>query len=229
MSAALDRLKDNIDTEMARYGFQWSPAEVGDWMQTWTGKKFYPLDPRPEDVEVLDIIYALGNLSRYNGHCAFYSVAEHSVLVSELVPYNLALQALMHDAAEAYISDIITPVKRVLGADCSFFAIEEAIWVKAIAPKFDLPVEHDPLVKKADMAILDVEKLVLHPRSNEWNLPKHDLTLDKIKICCLPPRAAQITFMKRYCELSGESFGRLFERFNELRNVDSESMNKHHK
>ena len=80
---------------------------IGDWMQTYTGERFWPLDPRIEDIHIRDISMALGKLCRYGGHTIFfYSVAEHSVLVSEYVPEEYALWGLLHDASEAYLSDI---------------------------------------------------------------------------------------------------------------------------
>lgn len=62
------------------------PTErAGDWMQTFTGRQFWPMDPRPEDLDILDIAHALSLLCRFGGHCQrFYSVAEHSVHVSTL-------------------------------------------------------------------------------------------------------------------------------------------------
>lgn len=144
---------------------------IGTWMQTWTGKKFYHLDPRPEDIDLLDIFHALGNMSRYNGHCRFYSVAEHSVLVSKLVPKEHALVALCHDFSEAYIMDVSRPLKRSLGADCSYFEIEQNIWEKAIAPKLNLPLEMPKCVHDADTQILVLERAALHPRADDWSIP----------------------------------------------------------
>jgi len=86
-------------------------TRIGDWIETYTGKQFYPLDPYPEDIDVRDIAHALSNLCRFTGHCrAFYSVAEHSIYVSTHVPKTMALQALFHDAPEAYIADISGPL-----------------------------------------------------------------------------------------------------------------------
>lgn len=103
-----------------------------DWMQTYTGRVFWPLEPRPEDVDIVDIAHALANLCRYGGHSkVFYSVAHHSVLVSQIVPPADALWGLMHDSAEAYVIDLIRPIKHsegahwVFGPDC--FA-SEIIW-----------------------------------------------------------------------------------------------------
>ena len=90
------------------------------WIETYTGKRFYPLDPDPSSVDIEDIAHALSNLCRFTGHCReFYSVATHSILCSaEARAYywrdsdaRMGLLALLHDAAEAYCSDIAYPIK----------------------------------------------------------------------------------------------------------------------
>lgn len=102
----------------------------GSPIETYTGKDFFPLDPREEDIEIRDIAHSLSLLCRFNGHCnRFYSVAEHSVRVvdclrsrlSEIYTgtndngWNMAwLRALLHDAAEAYVSDVPRPTKQDL-------------------------------------------------------------------------------------------------------------------
>lgn len=84
----------------------------GNWMQTYTGRQFFPLDPHPDDVDPVDIARALSMTCRYGGHVStFYSVAEHCVLMSNAVSAEAAAWALIHDAAEAYIGDMIRPLK----------------------------------------------------------------------------------------------------------------------
>src|ERR1700744_4853571 len=88
---------------------------MNGWIQTFTGKKFSPLAPRPEDVDIRDIAHALAMKCRFNGHCSpFYSIAEHSVRVSWLLEQQgkrEALWGLMHDAADAYLPDLGAPIK----------------------------------------------------------------------------------------------------------------------
>ena len=83
-----------------------------------SGRKFWPLDPKPEEVHLEDIILALSQMCRWGGRCArFYSVAQHSVWVARRVATthpHLALQALLHDAAEAYVGDQVRPIKSAL-------------------------------------------------------------------------------------------------------------------
>ena len=83
-----------------------------DWIQTYTGRKFHPLDPAMTDFDLRDIAHSLSLLCRFNGHCLrFYSVAEHSVRVSRILPDDLKLWGLLHDAGEAYLTDLPRPVK----------------------------------------------------------------------------------------------------------------------
>lgn len=93
----------------------------GDWILTFTGKRFFPLDPRPEDVDFRDICHALSLETRYGGHCAYhYSVAQHTVLLHDCIVANggfrkgVARYCLIHDASEAYLKDIPRPLKASL-------------------------------------------------------------------------------------------------------------------
>src|ERR1051325_11429351 len=109
--------------------------ERGDWMQTFSGRRFYPLSPRSDELDPADIAHALSLLCRYGGHVErFYSVAEHCVLMSEWVDPANALAALLHDATEAYVVDVPRPLKRQLAG---YREIEAAVWL-AIATRFGL-------------------------------------------------------------------------------------------
>src|SRR5205085_1920126 len=80
-----------------------------------TGTRFWPEDPSPRDVDIRDIAHGLARINRFNGRIKYdhYSVAQHSVLVSRLLPPPYKLFGLLHDAGEAYLGDLITPVKRL--------------------------------------------------------------------------------------------------------------------
>lgn len=107
----------------------------GNFMQSYTGKKFYSLDPRPEDIDIVDIAHALSMQCRYNGHYRrFYSVAEHCVLLSKLFTAEYALWALLHDETEAYVGDMVRPLKAHLPDYC---AAEDRVMI-AIAERFGL-------------------------------------------------------------------------------------------
>lgn len=82
------------------------------WIQTYTGKRFWPLSPEKGEICIEDISWALSNMPRFTGHCnRFYSVAEHCLKVSQHCPRGLKLAGLLHDASEAYLCDIASPVK----------------------------------------------------------------------------------------------------------------------
>lgn len=126
-----------------------------DWLQTHSGKQFFPFNPQPEAIDIWDIATALAKQCRYNGHCqGFYSVAQHSVLVSYVVPLELALWGLLHDAGEAYVGDMVYGVKRGLP---EFKEVEEGV-MRVIADKFGLSWPEPPEVKHADLVLLATEK-----------------------------------------------------------------------
>lgn len=124
----------------------------GDWMQTFTGRQFWPLDPRPGEVEILDIAHALANQCRYAGHCRrFYSVAEHSVLLARVfAKREERLWALLHDASEAYLVDLPMPVKRYVPA----YVSAERVVMDAVCRRFGLPPDIPEAVHDADYRIL---------------------------------------------------------------------------
>lgn len=171
-----------------------------NYILTSSGTPHFIFDPRPETIDIEDIAGALSKICRFGGHCReFYSVAEHSVLVSEVVPQEHALAALMHDATEAYIGDVVRPLKRALP---EYEQIEDITWA-AIAQRFRLPRDMPACVKDADNAVLRAEKLVLMPVTKE---PAHggfwpDIETAKVHVRCLPPRLAREAFLFRFAAL----------------------------
>lgn len=124
----------------------------GDWIQTYTNKKFWPLDPRPDEVCIEDIAHALALTNRWGGHTKWpYSVAQHSILCAENVDDEFRLEALLHDASEAYMCDMPTPVKRFLPEYNSY---EKNLFKYAIAPRFGLPDTKSPQVKEIDIRLM---------------------------------------------------------------------------
>jgi hypothetical protein len=89
-------------------------TDTRPWSQTFSGRAFPMIEPSPEDVHWPDVIYGLSHINRFCGHVGTYSVAQHSVLVADQLPDEWRLYGLLHDAHEAYIGDISTPVKRAL-------------------------------------------------------------------------------------------------------------------
>lgn len=129
-------------------------------IKVFTGRLFYPINPRPEDVDIRDIAHALSNQGRFSGHTSiFYSVAEHSVRVSYQVPKELALIGLLHDATEAYLVDLPSPIKRETELGRYYSEIEDNIWI-AVAKRFGLPEgipTEIPEIKLADKRMLVTE------------------------------------------------------------------------
>jgi len=141
---------------------------MNDWMQTYTGRVFWPLKPRAEDVNINDIAHALSNLCRFGGHSqAFYSVAQHSVLVSKIVPPKDAMWGLMHDAGEAYVNDLISPIKHTQGA--TWYRDAEARVMRAVCRRFGLSLKQPQSVDEADLVMLATEKRdLMWPVIRRW-------------------------------------------------------------
>ena len=170
------------------------------WLQTYSGVRYYPASPRPEEVRIEDIAHHLSNLCRYTGACKnFYSVAEHSVLVSEVGPPEYALERLLHDAPEFVLNDLNRPVKHT-GWLWGYRHLEARNW-KVIAQRFGLPLEQHWTTKDADNAVLMAERRVLM-----LPLPGKPWLKDEpadVQIMCLPPKDAEELFLHRFYELTG--------------------------
>lgn len=135
----------------------------GKWLETYTGKHFFPLDPQPEDFNLTDIAHALSHMGRFNGHSQYhYSVAQHCCLLHDAIPQYKS-HALFHDASEAYICDIPSPLKPHLE---NYKEIEYKIQ-SMIYRTFGLSDVEPDLVKEYDRRILLNEKLALFPQSND--------------------------------------------------------------
>lgn len=168
------------------------------WIQTYTGRKFFPLAPRAADVNIRDIAHSLSLQCRFNGHClAFYSVAEHSVRVSRHLDAAHALWGLLHDAAEAYVSDIPRPLKR----QWPFFEEAEDRVLRVIIEQHDLPWPMPPEVRRADDVLLSTEcRDLLGPAPEPWTIDVPPLAE---KITPVDPARAEAMFLRRYRELTG--------------------------
>ena len=169
----------------------------GNWMQTYTGMRFYPLDPRPEDIAPADIAHALSHICRYGGHVdRFYSVAEHCVLLSHAVPQEHALWALMHDAAEAYVGDMVRPLKESMR---DFRDVEDRI-LRAIGRRFWLPIEIPAEVKEADTRILlDERATLMSATRHAWDV-EHLQPLG-VTVNGWSPAVAETQWLRRLGEL----------------------------
>jgi hypothetical protein len=159
-------------------------GDRGDWIQTWGGGLFYPLDPQPEEIHIEDIAHALSLICRFNGHCdGFYSVAQHSIMIACMASPENALWGLLHDAAECYVADMPRPVKRCIPG---YKEIEAGVEL-AVAQKFGLPEIMPPEIKELDHAMLALEaNTVLKVPPKDWYLPFPAPENVRIKRCWTP-------------------------------------------
>jgi 5'-deoxynucleotidase YfbR-like HD superfamily hydrolase len=193
------------------------------WMQTISGKVVDFDDIRPEAFEIWDIAHALSRINRFLGHTHEpYTVAEHSVRVAELVlswhpgNHELALRALLHDAAEAYVGDTTSPVKAFIRRQTYALDVLEARLERAILERFGLRhLRSEPplalteaegiaeIIKKADLVVLSTEhRDHVPPGERDWRLayPPHVEALP-------PPMSAELAeqvFLKLFCALFGD-------------------------
>jgi len=125
----------------------------------------------PDEICIADIAHALSLICRFNGHVKkFYSVAEHSLRVATILPYEYRLQGLLHDAAEAYVMDIPRPIKRAY----HLHHIEEPV-TRAIFEKYGvaLPLPEDVL--EADEILIATEARDLCTNTKDWHFEKQPL------------------------------------------------------
>lgn len=170
----------------------------GDWMQTYTGKAFYPLDVIEEDIDILDIAHSLALQCRYNGHTTkHYSVAEHCVLLSYYVEPQDALWALLHDAPEAYIGDMVRPLKKHMP---DFIAADDRI-TAIIAVKYGLEGTVIPKqVTAADIQIcLNERNALLGEPPQAWAIDGEPLP--GVEIHAWDWETAEAMYLDRFYEL----------------------------
>ena len=172
------------------------------WISTYTGREFHVFKPVLEEIDINDIARALSMLCRFNGHVKkFYSVGQHSVLVSRLVNPEYALEGLLHDATEAYIGDLVRPLKIFMS---EFVAAEKTLEL-AIAQKFNLNISEEVhlQIKKADNIALITEARDLVASKVIMSRFSPEIQPLKKKIRGLKPSDAEQKFLERYYELNG--------------------------
>lgn len=179
--------------------------EAGPFIQTVSGRRVNPFAPDAAEFDIDDIARSLANQCRFGGHCrAFYSVAQHSCQLADLVEQNggdpsEALWALLHDATEAYLVDLPHPLKHRSELGRIYREAEAAVQ-EAICERFGLPPE-PPALKSLDRALLATERRALSEVA--WHWPELDgvepLELDIEP--WLPDRAAG-EFLQRFQRLT---------------------------
>lgn len=173
----------------------------GSWMQTYTGRRFYPLDPLPDEVDPADIAHALSLICRYGGHVdRFYSVAEHCVLLSQAVAPENALWALLHDATEAYVGDMVRPLKYHMPA---YRQAEDQV-ADAIASRFGIDLTMPAEVREADSRILLDERAELMSATRHPWLQDTDGSTEPLGVVVAgwPPGWAEQRYLARLSELT---------------------------
>jgi uncharacterized protein len=172
------------------------------WIGTNTGGVIDLVSPDPKQITIEDIATGLSNVCRFNGQLAtWYSVAEHSIRVAELVPKHYKLQALLHDATEAYICDVPTPLKRMLGVA---YADVEARLAAAIGAKFGVNLNNLPqAVKDADRVMVVSERDAFQLVPREWG-PEYEnvLRYPRLERSYYTPNQASAAFLKLFHELT---------------------------
>lgn len=162
----------------------------GDWIQTSLGRQFWPIDPRPDEIDPEDIAHALSMLCRFGGHCLrFYSVAEHSVLLARACAPENRLWALLHDASEAYLVDIPRPLKPFLVG----YQEAEGKIMAAVCERFGLSGPMPQEVKDLDTRILtDERRQNMAPAPKPWSTDAEPIGAT---LCFWEPRQAKRAFL----------------------------------
>lgn len=170
------------------------------WITTNSGKRFDFTHLAANEFDINDIAHALAHINRFTGHTDQpYTVAQHSVYVSKIVPNEYALAGLMHDASEAYLGDVSAPLKALLP---DYRRIEHNVecWLMA---HFDIPIHHftHPSIKAADLRMLATEKRDLVNWQSEWEVLQGIAPLTK-RIIPWEPLYAEAMFLSRFAELT---------------------------
>lgn len=178
-------------------------APEGDWIQTFTRQAFDVQNFREGHIRLEDIAHALSHICRFSGHTdEFYSVAQHALMVSYLCAPEDAKFGLLHDATEAYIGDLATPIKKLIP---EYKQYEIDLWA-VIARRFDLPVKSPASVKQADILALHWEANNLFARGPMFRWAPDPTSeqmqnVPKTLFTSLPPIAAKALFLERYTEV----------------------------
>jgi len=168
------------------------------WIQTYSGIHFSPFNPKMVHLQIGDIAHHLSLQCRFSGAVrSFYSVAQHSVLVSQKVPAEYALWGLLHDAAEAYLGDMAKPFK----INMPWFRMVETDIMEVVAKKYKLSWPEPPEVKMADVRLLFTERRdLMSPDSAVWDHQADHPPYIEV-ISPWSPEVAEEEFLCRFGEL----------------------------
>jgi len=186
---------------------QSKPPHVGS-IDLHSGILFDMFDPKPDDILITDIAHSLSNICRYTGHTKkFLSVAQHSVMVSLLLPPELKLLGLLHDATEAYLTDLAAPVKHM--DEMQPYREMEHNLELIIKERFYLPAMNED-VHRADKTVMvtemrDLMTYTAQPEVLGYICNHYNVKPLKCSIRPLPPAAAKAMFLLRYDALTGDN------------------------
>lgn len=167
-------------------------------IQTFSGRGFDLLSPNPAEIRIADIAHSLSLLCRFGGHCkAFYSVAEHCVHVSKLVPLPDAMWGLFHDASEAYCGDMLSPLKPFRPEHGE---MEREIQ-RAVAAAFHLQQPIPASVHLADDAMLATERRQIMERHSDVVWGRGNSKPASVRLSCWSSPVAEWKFMERFYEI----------------------------
>ena len=177
------------------------PPSPGPYLQTVAGRWVNPFDPDPDQIELADIARALANQCRFGGHCrTFYSVAQHCVVVSELIEEEGggtedALAALMHDAPEAYLGDLPHPIKYRSQLGAAFREAEKPL-ERVIRRRFSI-TGSPAAIKRIDRALLATERRAFSTETWHWPELSGVEPLD-LELHAWSPDEAADAFVRRF-------------------------------
>lgn len=175
---------------------------IGPTILLYSGRYFDFEDPEGSIFDIGDIARGLSHICRFGGQCPrFYSVAEHSVYVSMVVPAEHALAGLMHDAAEAFVGDMPKPLK-VMCPD--YVTIEKRI-ERTVLDRFGISMPLDSSIKEADIRMLATEQAQLMVNRDDWDHTRGRPVVDGLTIVGLEPNDAFNLFIDRFETLTGQS------------------------
>jgi 5'-deoxynucleotidase YfbR-like HD superfamily hydrolase len=165
---------------------------------TRSGRQVNLLNPQYAQIDIGDIAHGLAYQCRFNGQTSrFYSIAQHSLMVASILPDHLKMAGLLHDAAEAYVGDVVQPLK-VLLPD---YQMIENRFTQLIGQRFNVNLEYQPEVKQADLIALATEKRDLLPREKcTWEVLNGIKPLGRLTLPMTPEQSEE-TFMRVFMDL----------------------------
>jgi 5'-deoxynucleotidase YfbR-like HD superfamily hydrolase len=184
------------------------------WQRMLSGRRLNLLDPSPIDIEIEDIAHGLARVARWNGQTIgdyAFSVAQHCVVVEQLavqeqpgLPAAWRLAALLHDAPEYVIGDMISPFKGAIGSDYKRIehALQEAIHIRfGLPPR--LPADVARLIKRADKtaAFSEAVDLAGFGEAEARRILGYRRKARSARLTALPPGEAKQAFLERFCQL----------------------------